>query len=342
MMHKKMESFNRRFAALAVCALCALPGFALTGCGAAGQGEELAAAVSSADEALEANDIAQAENDEELLDDVASEGEPAQDFSGALEAAVQPVVGPYGTQVGVAVLPLENAVGYSSNGDEQIVSASMIKLLVLAEFMSQVDAGTIDLNGTYTLAASDIVGGSGIIAGRGAGAVLTYDEIAQSMIAQSDNTAANILIDLMGMDAINAKAQQLGLTQTVLNRKMMDSSSGLENYTSANDIAALLRGIANETIASAGMCERAQSYLLAQYDAAALSQGLPAGVSFGHKTGSLATARNDGGIVYAQEHPYVVVVLCSLGGNVAGEGQANSIMAQVSSAVYTAMESAAA
>ena len=163
------------------------------------------------------------------------------------------------------------------------------------------------------------------------GTQLTYDKIAFDMIAESDNTATNILIDRFGMSAINAKGKELGLAATSLGRKMMDLNSSSENYMSANDAAKLLAGIANATIASEQMCARAKEALLAQTDNDALANGLPDGIPFAHKTGSLTNARHDGGIVYAAS-PYVVVVFTS------NAADPDGLMATLSANIYSNLE----
>ena len=246
----------------------------------------------------------------------------------AAEEAVLSLVGDYGEKVAVAVVPLDGSEGFSINGDTRFVSASMIKLLILAEYMDEIDAGTLHADDTYTRSYEDIVGGAGVIQNATAGTVYSYDDLARCMIMYSDNVAANVLIDLMGFDNINAEAKDLGLSKTSLQRKMMDLDSGVENYITANDAASILAGIAEHTLASKATCERAESFLLQQTDLEGLAQGLPDGVDFGHKTGSLDAIRHDGGIVYA-ENPYVIVVLTNIGATAS-----NSLMASISSEIY--------
>ncbi len=244
---------------------------------------------------------------------------------------VEGIVAQYGYSVAVAVVPLDGTRGFSINGDERFVAASMIKLLILAEFASQVQAGTLDPNATRNISADEIVGGTGEIQNRGAGAY-TYGDLALFMIMYSDNTATNALIETLGADNINMKASELQLGNTHLNRKMMDLDSNVENYTSANDAATILVQIANDELASPSICDTLEGYLLRQTDSLGLTQGLPAGIKFAHKTGSLDPIRHDGGIVFADK-PYVIVVLTSL-----GTTGANALMTNVSDAVYRALE----
>lgn len=249
----------------------------------------------------------------------------------AAELAVAELIEPYEDSVAVTVISLDDDSGFSINGDERFPSASMIKLLVLVEYMQQVNEGNLDSESSYVLVQSDKVGGAGVIAGAPSGTAFRYSELAQYMIEESDNTATNILIDVLGMDSINDSGQELGLAQTELRHKMMLGDGKTENRMSSNDAAVLLRGIAQHVIAGEVESTAAESYLLMQADTEGLAQGLPLGVEFGHKTGSLDSARHDGGIVYS-ESPYVIVVLTSL-----EETTANELMAAISAAVFEAL-----
>lgn len=224
-----------------------------------------------------------------------------------VQTEVENLIAEYGDHVGIGVSYLDGSGGFEINGNRQFVSASMIKLLILAEFIKQLDANTVSLTNTYTLKASDIVGGAGIIGSNGEGSTYTLDELAYYMIAESDNTSTNVLIDILGLDTINTRASELGLLKTDLERKMMDESGTGQNHMSVTDAETILAGIANHTIASESACNKALDYLYAQTDDEALAQGIPNGVAFAHKTGALDTCRHDAGIVYCKK-PYIIAV----------------------------------
>lgn len=295
-------------------------------------------ACKSSDESSESQSVEETQPttvDENISTEKETDVEPQPEQSkqmAAAESAVKDIVADYGDDVAVAVVPLDGSLGFNINGGEKFVSASMIKLLILAEFMDEVDAGKLDSESVYTRDANDVVGGTGVIQNEASGTTYSYDDLTRHMIMYSDNTATNVLIDLMGMDSINEEAAELSLDKTDLQRKMMDLNSGVENHISANDAAEILVGIANKSIASKKLCEKAESYLLKQTDSAGIVQGLPDGVEFGHKTGDLNTIRHDGGIVYAED-PYVIVVLTDIGAS-----SANSLMSEVSDAVYRNLE----
>ena len=250
------------------------------------------------------------------------------------EAAIRPLVAPYGADAAVSCEFLGSGRGFDVNGSETFQSASMIKLAVLAEYLDETADGRLSPTDTYTLAAEDVVGGSGTMQDDPIGTVYALDQVASRMISVSDNVGTNALIERMGIESIDSEATELGLGQTRLAHKLMiDANDGQLNVTSANDCAALLARIARHEAANEERSLTAEDWLLAQEDAEGLAQGLPAGVPFGHKTGTVDDIRHDGGIVYAED-PYVIVVMTR---NMDYDA-ANALMAQISSAAYAALK----
>ena len=251
----------------------------------------------------------------------------------AVRDAVASVVEPYGTAVAVAYVPVDaSESGFDINGDTRMRSASMIKTLVLAALLQRSEDGSVSLDEDYTVRRGDIVGGTGTIQSMGAGTRLTFDRLALLMISQSDNVATNVIIDRLGMDAINGEAASLGLAQTVLQRRMMDAqaqSAGRENYTCARDQATILVAAARGELVSQEASSRAIGYLSAQEDVRGIPDGVPPGTVVAHKTGTLPDVRHDGGIVYGT-HPYVLVVMTEG----LGEDEANALIAAVSQTVW--------
>lgn len=258
----------------------------------------------------------------------------------ALQAQLAQAAESSGMLTCASVIDLTNGSVASFQGDTQIPSASMIKLLIAYTFLEQVKAQNQSLDAFYTLQPQDLVGGTGTLIGLGAGASITYRDALMRMIDVSDNVGANILIDAVGFDAINASATKLGLAQTSLNRRMMDENAianGIENYTSANDLATLLKMVYDGTFVDADSSALMRQALEQQQDWGGIRSGLPEGTVFAHKTGSLASVRHDGGIVEG-EHPYVLVVLC--GGQGFYEDGALQAMANIAQVVNTALTAA--
>ena len=227
---------------------------------------------------------------------------------------INPIIKKSGMGMGVCVIDLESGERFESGGDKRMISASMIKLAIAASFLEAIEAGDFSLDDTYVVEYEDIVGGTGSLGEQGAGAEVTYSELLEMMIAESDNTATNILINAVGKKAVNATAQHLGLAQTKLNRLMMDEDAiaeGTENYVSARDVATILELAYQHKLVSEKASKHLLSALSKQIDDTGILAGLPKRAKFAHKTGSLASVQHDGGIVTGEDgHNYAVVVLC--------------------------------
>ena len=271
---------------------------------------------------------------------------PADSGSAWLDGArdaVQSAVDACGGSVSVYCAALDPSSFKALDGciaiaaDESRVAASVIKLAVLARALDAAAAGALSLDEQICVREQDIVGGSGDIQAKGAGVTYSVDELLHAMVAQSDNVAANLMIGRLGMDAVNAECERLGLVNTRLERLMMDTdaqAAGRENYTSAADASKILELIAVGGIGTAELCERARGYLLDQRDNRGIAEGVAAGTQVAHKTGSLANAQHDAAIVYASR-PYVLTVLTQD----LGREQALELERTVSASVFQAATS---
>src|SRR5581483_2208917 len=115
--------------------------------------------------------------------------------------------------MGVAVVDLgdENAK-ILLRADEVFPTASSIKIAVLVELYRQAQSGKLKLQDIYTVQSSDLVPDSDIMNGLTPGVTkITLRDVATMMVAVSDNSAANVLIDRVGMENVNAMLQSLGL-----------------------------------------------------------------------------------------------------------------------------------
>ena len=137
--------------------------------------------------------------------------------------------------MGVAVQDLTSGQTLFLQPDEVFAQASSIKIAVLAELYLQVQHGQLMLTDLYTVQKSDLVPDSDIMYGLTPGVTkVTLRDLATMMVAVSDNSATNVLIDRVGMDNVNALLGSLGLSHTRLRRKMMDlkaAAEGRENIS---------------------------------------------------------------------------------------------------------------
>ncbi|HYW54108.1 MAG TPA: serine hydrolase [Dongiaceae bacterium] len=203
--------------------------------------------------------------------------------------------------------------------DEKFAAASVIKLAIMATVFRAYDAGTAKPSDTVKTRASDLIGGSDVLAGSAPGRAWTIESLVKAMIEVSDNAASNTLITAFGMETVNATMRLAGMTSSRLARHFADVVPAWrrsENVITPNDTATLLFAIergAREgvpTIATPQSCRAMIDVLLGNDDRSKIVRGLPPGTPCAHKTGEIDYVRNDAGIVDPfGDNPYVLVVL---------------------------------
>lgn len=193
-------------------------------------------------------------------------------------------------------------------------AASLAKLPILVELARQLAQPTSAYTWETRLSvpAEARVPSDGVLANLSADLRPTLHDLAHLMITISDNTAANVLLDLLGMDAINASMRELGLQATRLERRFIDFEArraGRDNWTSAADIALLLAHIHKQRVPER---ERLLQILLRQNDYHILPAYWNEELLFAHKTGGLPGVVHDAGLLYRTPDdpaPLSIVVL---------------------------------
>ena len=227
--------------------------------------------------------------------------------------------------------------GFSVNGDKKVLSASMIKLLILAELMKKIFENKFSLSDTVMMANFMKIEGDGVLKELNTGHHFTLKELATLMIIVSDNQATNILIDFLGMENINQLGKELDLKETFLGRKMMDAEArkkGYDNYICADDISLLLKLIYQEKLINKEASQLMLDILLRQQQGERLQRYLPSDIKIAHKCGDLDNLENDGGIIWLGDRAYILVVLTNGMPNL----QCKQTIGKISKFVYDKME----
>ncbi len=213
-------------------------------------------------------------------------------------------------KVGLVLLDLASGDSLSIRGDEPFPTASNIKVPVLIQLFSQVQAGLIHLDDPVVMLDVDRVGGSGVLQFFDAPLRITMKDAATFMISQSDNTATNLIVDKLGIRAVNERMDSLGYHHTRLWAKVgrsrttsidPDSSRvwGL-GVTTPMEMARMFVTIYRGEAVSRDASEKMIAMLREQaWGSNEIPRYLPAGTVAAHKTGSVNASRNDCGIVYA-------------------------------------------
>ena len=246
--------------------------------------------------------------------------------------------------MGVAILDLADHRLLLRNADQVYATASSIKLPLMIELYRQEQrgrAGAKDvarLDDRYVVDAKDLVEDSYVLGGVTPGVTtLTNRDLAQLMVAVSDNSAFNILYARVGRDDVNAMLRGLGLERTQVRRRMMDLEAarrGDENVATPREMVLLLQALHDGKLLDAGLTEA----LLAQLSTTKkswLPQYLPEDVRVANKPGELGAVRNDVGIVFAPGRPFAIAVMTAY---VRDEREAERAIGHVALAAYRYFE----
>jgi beta-lactamase class A len=215
-------------------------------------------------------------------------------------------------KAGIVVKDLDTGWEFTYNGDRLFPSASIVKIPIMAAVFQAVQDRRIALDQKVTMNASDQTSGSGIIKAMPAGSQFTVAKLLELMVTRSDNTAANMLIRLLGRDYLNSYFKRIGLRNTNLSRDMMDfrcRRKGIENYTTPQDVSRLLEKMYKRTFVNAQVSEQCLALLKLQKVKDRIPRRLPENVVVAHKTGLERLVCHDAGIVFTPNGDFLICVL---------------------------------
>ncbi|MBZ5613506.1 MAG: class A beta-lactamase-related serine hydrolase [Acidobacteriia bacterium] len=214
--------------------------------------------------------------------------------------------------MGVAIVDLTDGHKYLLHANEVFAQASSIKICVLAELYRRAQQGKVKLTDLYTVNAADLVQDSDIMGGLTPGVTqITLRDLATMMVAVSDNSATNVLIDRVGMDNVNAFLKAQGLRDTKLRRKMMDlkaAGEGRENVSTPNEMLSLLEALYRGQILNKEMTADFFK-VLSTHKESFIPRDLPEDLKIANKPGELEGVRNDSGVVFVDKRPYILCVM---------------------------------
>jgi len=210
-----------------------------------------------------------------------------------------------GGSIGLLVKNLRTKeILFSHNAEAVFPSASVIKVPILMAMMREAEAGRLDLGEALPVSGENLVEG-GLVHAMTEGLALPWRDHALFMITLSDNASTNHIISRLGFETVNAMIGELGMTSTVLGRKMLDfqaRSRGNDNFTSCRDMCTLFEHLHENP----GKYKEVLNILKKQIHNNLLSGLLdPDAFEFAHKTGALSHTLHDTGIMYLGDPIFV-------------------------------------
>ncbi len=218
--------------------------------------------------------------------------------------------------LGLSVLDVTSREQFNINENCLFPQASAIKIPILMEVYKQAGAGRFNLTDLRRIEKQDKTPGSGILSELGDGTVqMTLRDLCVMMIVLSDNTATNMLIDLVGMANVNETLQSLGLKQTCLRRRMLDTAASLrgdENLSTPAEAARIMEILWRGEFVGRSVCDEVLE-ILKKPKTTAIISGLPAGTTVASKPGGIPGATTEWAVVLLKNRPYVVAIMENYG-----------------------------
>ncbi len=264
-----------------------------------------------------------------------------------LADTLAPLLKAHRGRVAVAVKHLKTGESFYHQADDPMPTASLIKFPVMVEAYYQAADKKIDFGTVLTLKKEHRVPGSGVLTSHFSdGATFPLRDAVRLMIAVSDNTATNLVLEQTGIRPVNERMAKLGLAETQINAQVFRGSTTSVNpertkkyglgSTTAREMVKLLEMLQENKLVSPEACREMISHLRACNDEVMFKRFLPAGVVLAHKTGAVSNARTQAGIMTLPSGPVALCVLTNenVDQRWAVDNAAQVLLANVAKAVH--------
>jgi D-alanyl-D-alanine carboxypeptidase (penicillin-binding protein 5/6) len=264
----------------------------------------------------------------------------------SLEKKLGALIEPHAGTVSVAVKHLVTGETACHNDDRPSPTASLIKLPLMVSAYAKIERGELSLDQVLTLSEKDKVPGSGILTENfSEGTRFSLRDAIHLMIAFSDNTATNLVVDAVGLAQVSDDMAALGCPETKLHSKVFrrDTSIFPERSrqfglgsTTAREMVSLLEKLHAGQLVGPTASKQMFQHLLACHDRNKLARHLPAGIEFAHKTGEVVDCKTDAGLIMAPSGPIAICVLTHQNAdhNWGDDNEANVLCAEIGKVVY--------
>ncbi len=239
----------------------------------------------------------------------------------ALDQRVRAEIAQFKGKVNLFAKNLDTGEVYDFGGDDRVQTASTIKIAIMVEAFARVAEGKAKWTDELILTKEKKVGGSGILPEFADGLHLTFRDGVMLMMALSDNTATNLVIDVLTADAVNARMESLGLKETRLMRRVFGGGESVEGKKEENKRFGLGRTTPHEMVTLLEKLERgevispaASKEMLELMKREQGTNGIWRGqwrLPKATKSGALDALRSNLGIIYHPRGRIALAITCS-------------------------------
>jgi beta-lactamase class A len=237
-----------------------------------------------------------------------------------LDARVRSEIAPFKGKVWIYAKNLDSGATYSRNGDERVRTASTIKLAIMVEAFARVAENRAKWSDEIILSKEKKQPDGGVLQELADGTHLTLRDAVNLMIVVSDNTGANLALDYLTTDAVNARMDSLGLKQTRSLRKIGGGGESKAYYDPANkgfgigvttphEMVSLMEKLERGEVINPAASREMIALLKRQQSHQGIGRSLN-GVAMASKPGSLDALRSDVAIIYSKRGRIAMAITC--------------------------------
>lgn len=240
-------------------------------------------------------------------------------FAQSFDTQIKQLIESHRGTVAVAIKLLPSGESFTYRESDPQPTASLIKFPVMVTAYRLVEQGKISLEKKITLHESDKVQGSGILKTHfSEGTVMSLRDTIRLMMAYSDNTATNLVLDAIGLATTNEMMAELGLANTRIHAKVFRRETSLDpdrserfglGSTTAGEMIRLCELLESGKLANPENTQAMLDHMRACDDRLKVPRYLPAGTKLAHKTGSVDKVRCDSGILECGQGKVVYSIL---------------------------------
>ena len=238
----------------------------------------------------------------------------------SLDDQVKTLVASFKGKVSLFAKNLDTGETYALNPDERVRTASTIKIAVMIEAFARVGEGKVKWTDEVVLTKEKKVSGSGILGELSDGLRLTFRDAVNLMMILSDNTATNLVLDVLTTDAVNARMESLGFKQIKIMRKVGsggDSMAGKDpenkkfglGSTTPREMVSIMEKLERGEIISAAASKEMIELMKREQGRNAVGRSLW-NVPMASKYGALDRLRSAVAILYTKKGRIAMAISC--------------------------------
>ena len=238
----------------------------------------------------------------------------------SLDNDVKTLVGSFKGKVSLFAKNLNTGETYAFNPDDRVRTASTIKIAVMIEAFARVAEGKIKWTDEVVLTKDKKVSGSGILTELSDGLRLTLRDAVNLMMILSDNTATNLVLDVLTTDAVNARMESLGLKNIKIMRRIGsggESSAGKDpenkkyglGMATPREMVLVMEKLERGEVVSAAASKEMLDLMKREQGRNAIGRSLW-NVPMASKYGALDRLRSAVGILYTKKGKIAMAISC--------------------------------